>query len=177
MRILREILKYFMIAPLLILGFPGCSSTRIITPGDNFLLSEKATLVTADNSKIGIRYAQTDGDTIIASDWTYNRIYKFNYSEVKSITVKDHHKGASQGALWLGAASAATTYLYIKFFHDKKKTVGADLSGAAPFIFGIWGGSLGALVGATTGKSKTYIFEVDVKHKINSTAIKKIRKI
>ena len=68
--------------------------------------------------------------------------------------MKDHHKGLSHGALWFGAASAATTYLYIKF--NKKKYVG-PLTGAAPFINGMFGGILGALVGANTGKSTYHI--------------------
>ena len=85
---------------------------------------------------------------------TINRYRHYHFSEVKKIEVKNHNKGILHGLL-LGVAAGAV----IGTVALKVDPVEDPLANARPFLWGIMGGIGGVLIGATKGKTETYLFE------------------
>ena len=150
-------LKVICVWTMYIFILTACSSTRMITPKEDFKLDRKAGLVLDDNAIIGIMSLYTKGDSITARDYSFNREYLFHFSEVQKIEVKDHTRGAWQGFLWLGAIGAAYG-TFASFNTDER----GPLRWTAPFIWGMFGGAGGTLIGAVKAKTETYYFkEID----------------
>ena len=133
----------------------GCSTTRVITPKTGFTLSKDAVLVTTNGARLGIRFVKTTGDSIVARDYTFDRNLHFHFSEVQKVVVKDHSKGAWQG-FWRGVAAGAI----LGYLAGEDNAQDALASrGASAIILGNFGGAAGAIIGATKGKTETYLFE------------------
>jgi len=134
--------------------FLGCSTTRVITPKTGFTLSKDAALVTTNGARLGTRFVKTSGDSIVARDYTFDRDLHFHFSDVQKVEIKDHGKGAWQGFLWGAAVGAVIGTAALKI-----DPVEDPLANARPFLWGIFGGAAGAIIGATKGKTETYLFE------------------
>ncbi len=146
--------------------FIGCSSTRLITQNDGLILNKKAALVLNNDVKIGTKLINTHGDSIIASDYFFNRNLCFHFSDVQKAEVRNHNKGAWQGFLLLGGAAATVTAIATSVSGDNNNDA---LAAAAPFIWGIFGGAVGAMIGAAKGNTETYLFK-DVDKTTDSSA-------
>ena len=132
----------------------GCSTTRVITAKTGLTLSKHAVLVTTNDARLDTWFVKTTGDSIVAYDKTINRYRHYHFSEVKKIEVKNHNKGILHGLL-LGVAAGAV----IGTVALKVDPVEDPLANARPFLWGIMGGIGGVLIGATKGKTETYLFE------------------
>lgn len=147
---------YLILWTIALSSFIGCSTTRVITPQTEWTLAKDAALVTSNGASLGTRFVSTTGDSIVARDYTFDRNLQFDFSEVAKVEIKNHNKGALQGFLFLGAAGAlgglAASLLYTGDNND-------GLRYAAPFIWGMFGGAAGALIGAAKGNTETYLFE------------------
>ncbi|MCH8957302.1 hypothetical protein IIA28_18600 [candidate division KSB1 bacterium] len=153
----------------------GCSTTRVITPKTGFTLSEDAALVTTNGGRLGTRFVKTSGDSIVAHDYTFDRDLHFHFSDVQKVEMKDHGKGAWQGFLWGAAVGAVIGTVALKV-----DPVEDPLANARPFLWGIMGGIGGVLIGATKGKTETYLFEetqeqTNTSEKHSSTDAKRAR--
>ena len=135
--------------------FLGCSTTRVITPKTGFTLAEDATLVTTNGARLGIRFVKTTGDSIVARDYTFARDLHFHFSDVQKVEIKDHGKGAWQGFLW--GAAGGVIWGYLAGENNAQDALASK--GAGAFILGVFGGAAGAIIGATKGKTETYLFE------------------
>ena len=143
-----------IVATVWMFTFLGCSTTRVITPKTGFTLSEDAALVTTNGVRLGTRFVKTSGDSIVARDYTFDRDLHFHFSDVQKVEMKDHGKGAWQGFLWGAAVGAVIGTAALKI-----DPVEDPLANARPFLWGIMGGIGGVLIGATKGKTETYLFE------------------
>lgn len=133
----------------------GCSTTRVITPKTGFTLSKDTALVTTNGARLGTRFVKTTGDSIVARDYTFDRSLHFHFSEVQKVEMKNHGKGAWQGFLWGAAGGVILGYLA----GENNAQDALASRGAGAFILGIFGGAAGAIIGATKGKTETYLFE------------------
>ncbi len=133
----------------------GCSTSHVIKPDMELQIHKKATLVLANNSKIQTYSVFTDEDSVVTFNNSTRSHQKFSVFDVKKIITKSSGKGALHGALFGAGGGALLGYLNGE--DNPSDALASREEGA--FILGMFGGVIGATIGAIKGKTETYLFE------------------